>query len=83
VKPVLHAHVRDPGVFVHVAWASQPPLLVRHSSMSTQVSPVPVKPGLQAHILEPGVLMHAAFTSQPPLFTRHSLTSAQVTPLPA
>ena len=42
LKPELHAQVRLPGVLVHAAFASHPPLLVAHSLMSVQVKPVPM-----------------------------------------
>ena len=42
--PALHAHVRLPGVLVHVAFAEQPPLEVRHSLMSEQVRSVVGEP---------------------------------------
>jgi hypothetical protein len=80
VKPELQAQVREPGVFVQVAFVSQPPLPVRHSLMSVQVVPLPVKPELQAQVREPGVFVQVAFVSQPPLPVRHSLTSTH--PLP-
>jgi len=32
--PVLHAHVKLPGVFVHFAFESHPPLFVEHSLIS-------------------------------------------------
>ena len=65
---------------MQVALASQPPLLVRHSSTSVQVSPSPVKPALQAQVRLPGVLVQVAFALQPPLPEAHSLTSTQVSP---
>ena len=38
----VQAQVREPGVLVHVAVpAAHPPLFVRHSLMSVQVSPSP------------------------------------------
>jgi hypothetical protein len=47
MNPALQVHVRDPGMFKHVALTSQPPLFVRHSLMSAQVRPLPVNPELQ------------------------------------
>jgi len=41
-KPELQPQVRLPGVFVQVAFAPQPPLFERHSSMSEQATPSPV-----------------------------------------
>jgi hypothetical protein len=41
ICPVGQAHVKLPGVFVHVAAASQLLVWVAHSSMSVQVTPVP------------------------------------------
>jgi hypothetical protein len=37
----LHAQVREPGVFVHVAFESQPPFADAHSLTSAQVMPSP------------------------------------------
>jgi len=57
---------------MHVTWLSQPPLLVAHSSMSTQlVLPVPVYPlGHAPQVLPPGVLVQVTWLSQPPLLWR-------------
>ena len=43
-QPALHMHVNDPLVLVHVLLIAlpQPPLFVTHSSMSTQVTPLPL-----------------------------------------
>jgi hypothetical protein len=82
-KPELHAHVRAPGVLVHVALTLQPPLLVAHSLTSVQVTPSPVKPVAHVQVREPGVLAHVAFTLQPPLFVAHSFTSSQPSPFVA
>jgi hypothetical protein len=41
VKPALHAHVKEPVVFVHVAFALQLFVPV-HSFTSAQVTPLPV-----------------------------------------
>jgi hypothetical protein len=41
--PVLHAQVLAPGpVPAHVAWTSQPPLLVAHESMAVHFVPSPL-----------------------------------------
>jgi hypothetical protein len=78
----LHAHVKEPGVFVQVAFALQLLIPAVHSFTSVQVTPLPVKPALHAHVNEPVVFTHVAFALQ--LFVPvHSFTSAQVTPLPA
>jgi hypothetical protein len=42
ICPVGQVHVKLPGVFVHVAAASQLLVCAAHSSMSVQVAPVPV-----------------------------------------
>lgn len=42
MKPALQAQVREPTVFVHVAFALQPPFPVRHSFTSTQAAPLRV-----------------------------------------
>jgi hypothetical protein len=67
---------------VHVAFALHPPLFVRHSFTSPQVTPLPVKPALQAQVRLPTVFVHVAFALHPPLFVRHSFTSPQVNPSP-
>jgi hypothetical protein len=38
----LHAHVKEPGVFVHVAFALQLLIPAVHSFTSVQVTPLPV-----------------------------------------
>jgi len=58
----LHAQVKLPDVFVHVALASQVLVPVVHSSSSVQVVPSPVKPGLHVHVELP--LGQAAFAPQ-------------------
>jgi len=56
----LHAHVFDPGVFVHVAFTLHPPLFVWHSSTSVHAEkPSPVYPVLQTHVL----FVHEAFAT--------------------
>lgn len=67
--------VREPGVLVQAAFASQPPLFVRHSLMSVQVTPSPVKPWLQVHVRLPGVFAQAALAEQPPFAVAHSSMS--------
>jgi hypothetical protein len=37
----LHAQLNEPTVFVHVAFALQPPLFVAHSLTSVHVTPLP------------------------------------------
>ncbi len=59
------------------AFGEHPPLLVRHSLMSVQVSPLPVYPDLHVHVREPPVLRQFAFDEHPPLLTMHSLISMQ------
>jgi hypothetical protein len=44
IQPVLQAQVREPAVFVQVAWLSHPPFAVAHSLTSTQLLPSPVQP---------------------------------------
>jgi len=39
--------LNEPSVFMHWAFWSQPPLLVRHSLTSLQLTPLPVKPSRQ------------------------------------
>jgi hypothetical protein len=75
-------HVCDPGVLLHITSASQPPLLVAHSSMSVQVTPSPLNPLLQVQACEPGVFEQSALALQPPRLVAHSSTSAQVIPSP-
>ena len=41
VKPPLQAQLREPGVFVQVACALQPPLPELHSLTSVQTRPLP------------------------------------------
>jgi hypothetical protein len=75
--------VRAPGVFVQVAFASQPPLAVAHSLISAQLEPSPLHPVLQAQIRDPGVLVQVALASHPPFPVAHSLMSTQlVSPVP-
>jgi hypothetical protein len=78
----LHAQLKLPAVFVHVAFALQSFVPFVHSLMSVQVVPLPEYPELHAHEKPPAVFVHVAFASQPPLFVAHSFTSVQVTPLP-
>jgi hypothetical protein len=75
IHPVLQLQVRVPGVLVHVALPSQPPLLVAHSFTSLQVTPSPVKPLLHVQVRLPSVLAHAALAEQPPLLVAHSSMS--------
>lgn len=78
----MHVQVWLPGgVLVHVALMSQVPL-VRHSSTSAQVTPLPVKPVLQVQVRPPVVLRQSASGEQPPLPERHSLMSWQLAPVP-
>jgi predicted alpha/beta hydrolase family esterase len=76
-----------PVEFVH--WTGgvdeQPPLLVAHSLMSLQVTPVPEYPaGQEPQVRLPVVFVHVTGgdAEQPPLLVAHSLTSVQVTPFP-
>jgi hypothetical protein len=78
----LHAHVKLPDVFVHVAFALQLSVFAAHSSTSVQVTPLPVNPLLQAHVKLPCVFVHVAFALQLSVFAVHSLMSVHVTPLP-
>jgi hypothetical protein len=74
---MLHAHVRKPGRFVHVAFALHPPFCAAHSSMSAHVTPSPWKPALHVHVREPGTFVHVASAAQPPFALKHSFTSMQ------
>ena len=78
----MHAQLKLPAVFVHVAFAPQlaPPAV--HSLTSAQVTPLPEYPLLHAHVKLPAVFVHVALALQFELPAVHSLTSAQVTPLP-
>jgi hypothetical protein len=57
---VLQAQVRLPGVLVHVACGSHPPLPDEHSLTSVQAKPSPLKPVLHAQVRLPCVLVHVA-----------------------
>ncbi|KYF89431.1 hypothetical protein BE17_29190 [Sorangium cellulosum] len=76
--PALQAQVKEPGVSVHAAFASQSSVPRAHSSTSVQVTPSPSYPALQAQVKEPGVLVHAAFASQLSVPRAHSFTSVHV-----
>jgi hypothetical protein len=78
----LHAHVKDPGVFVQVAFAWQLSVLAVHSFTSVQVTPLPVKPVLQAQVKLPRVFRQVAFALQLSVLVVHSSTSLQVNPSP-
>ena len=58
--PLLHAHVNEPAVSVHVASAGQLCAAVVHSSMFVHVVPSPLYPLLHAHVNEPAVSVHVA-----------------------
>ena len=82
---MLHEHVNEPAVSVHVDCPiGQLCVLSVHSLLLLHVKPLPVKPGLQAHVNEPAVLIHVetAPVAQLCVFSVHSLLSAQNTPLP-
>ena len=80
----MQAQLLVPGpVLVQVAFAEQPPLLVRQELTGAQAVPVPEYPVLHAHVLVPGpVLVHVALGSQPPLLVAQELTAVQVVPVP-
>ena len=79
----MHEHVNDPIVLLHVC--EQPPLLVRHSLMSTQpVAPVPVKPLAQGpHTAPVGESVHELCGSHPPPSTAHIVTGPESRPASA
>jgi hypothetical protein len=81
--PVLQAQVFVPGpVLVQLAWASQPPLLIRHESIGEHTTPLPVYPVLQAQLGVPPSAEQAAVAAHPPLFVAQAPTPVQVVPLP-
>ncbi len=81
---MLHAHVNEPVVSVHVDTpAAQLCVASVHSFTLVQVTPSPVKPALHAHVKEPTVLVQVDWIAgQVCVFNVHSFTLPQVTPLP-
>jgi hypothetical protein len=79
---MLHAQEKLPAVLVQVALPLQVSRFSAHSSMSEQVTPLPVQPTLQAHVKLPVVLVHVACTAHVSAPSTHSSTSAHHTPLP-
>ena len=77
VKPPLHAHENEPVELVQVAFASQPPLFVAHSSVSVQAtSGSPVNPAGHSHV----VPLQTAFVPQAGL--QPVVTAVQLVPSP-
>lgn len=80
---MLHAHVNEPTVFVHVAAAAQLSVFRVHSLTSAQVMPFPEYPALQEQEKDPVVsaqFARVAWQLCTPVV--HSFTLVQVTPLP-
>jgi hypothetical protein len=79
--PVLHWHVNDELVFVHVAFTSHG--FVEHSFVR-HVNPSPTYPALHAHANVPVFtsFVHVAFGSHGPGLFWHWFTSVHVTPFP-
>jgi hypothetical protein len=76
--PLLHAHVNEPRVLLHVAVDAQLSVPAEHSSTSPQVGPA--KPVIHAHVNEPTVLLHVASAWHALAFDVHSFTSTQGEP---
>ena len=71
-----------PAVLVQVAFAEQLSVPSAHSSVSLQVTPLPLNPARHAQVKLPGVFAQVAFTSQLSVPSRHSSSSVQLTPSP-
>jgi hypothetical protein len=78
----LHAQLKLPAVFVHVAFTLQLFVPFVHSLMSVHVTPLPVYPLLHAQLKLPAVFVHVAFALQLFVPFVHSFTSVHVTPSP-
>ena len=83
VTPLLQTHWKLPIEFWQVEMVMlQPPLLVWHSLISAQVTPLPENPVLQVQVNDPTVLAQVAWGSQLSVPRAHSLMSVQITPFP-
>jgi hypothetical protein len=58
--PRLHAHVNDPDVFAHAAFASQSDVPKLHSSTSVHVTPSPLQPALHLQLKDPALFVQDA-----------------------
>jgi hypothetical protein len=60
--PFSQLQLNEPATLLQMPWSPQT-LVLLHSLISLQLTPLPMNPLLQAHLKDPGSLAQAAFAS--------------------